>query len=156
MKKNLERLKRIERPAISEAIESAREHGDLKENAEYHAAKEKQGLIEGRIREFETKLAMAEVVDPLRLVGNTRVSFGASVRILDIDTDEEFAYAIVGIDEADFKFGLLSYKSPIARGILGKEEGDDCEVDIGDNSRTFEILSVEFKEIKLPDTEFFV
>ncbi len=150
MKRTLDHLKRVERPAISAAIEEARAHGDLKENAEYHAAKEKQGLTEARIREYEAKLAMAQVIDPERLSG-ARVSFGATVTLLDLDTDEELTYSIVGDDEADFRHGLLNYKSPIARGVLGKEEGDEVEIDTGSATRSFEILAVEFKPIVLPD-----
>lgn len=148
LKDELEHLKKVERPAISAAIEEARAHGDLKENAEYHAAKEKQGLSEARVRLLETKLALAEVIDPLRLNGN-RISFGATVTLLDLDTDEELTYAIVGDEEADFKHGLLNYKSPIARGVLGKEEGDEVSIEVGNGTRSFEILDVEFKEIKL-------
>ena len=148
LKEELDYLKRVERPAISAAIEEARAHGDLKENAEYHAAKEKQGLSEARVRLLETKLALAEIVDPLRLGGH-RISFGATVSLLDLDTDEEFTYAIVGDEEADFKHGLLNYKSPIARGVLGKEEGDEVSIEVGNGTRNFEILEVEFKEIKL-------
>lgn len=152
LKAELEHLKRVERPAISAAIEEARAHGDLKENAEYHAAKEKQGLSEARIRTLETKLALAEIVDPLRL-GGGRISFAATVTLLDLDTEEEMVYSIVGDEEADFKHGLLNYKSPIARGILGREEGDEVTIEVGNGTRSFEILEVDFKPIELPPEE---
>ncbi len=145
----LDQLKRFERPAVSKAIETAREHGDLKENAEYHAAKDKQGMIEARIRLIEARIALAQVIDPLRLSGS-RISFGATVTLLDLDTEDERTYAIVGEDEANFKHGLISYKSPIARGILGRLEGDDVEVPVADGVRSFEILTVSFQEIPLP------
>ncbi len=145
----LDQLKRFERPAVSKAIETAREQGDLKENAEYHAAKDKQGMIEARIRLIEARIALAQVIDPLRLSGS-RISFGATVTLLDLDTEDERTYAIVGEDEANFKHGLISYKSPIARGILGRLEGDDVEVPVADGVRSFEILTVSFQEIPLP------
>ena len=148
LRAELEHLKKVERPAISAAIEEARAHGDLKENAEYHAAKEKQGMSEARIRLLETKLALAQVVDPEKL-GGERVSFGATVRVLDVDTDEEAVYAIVGDEEADFKHGLLNYKSPIARGLMGKEEGDEVVIEVGAGTRNFEVLEVDFKKIEL-------
>jgi transcription elongation factor GreA len=149
MKEELEWRKSVERPSISQQIEVAREHGDLKENAEYHAAKEKQGLAEGRIRLLESRIAMAQVVDPEKLSGN-RISFGATVELLDVDEDKKLTYAIVGEEESDFRHGLLSYKSPIAQGILGKEEGDEVEVKTGAGPRTFEILDVRFEAIPLP------
>lgn len=150
MKEELEWRKTVERPSISQQIEVAREHGDLKENAEYHAAKEKQGLAEGRIRLLESRIAMAQVVDPEKLSGN-RISFAATVDLLDVDTDKTLTYAIVGEEESDFRHGLLSYKSPIAQGILGKEEGDEVEVQTGAGTRTFEILDVRFEPIPLPE-----
>ena len=148
MNAELEWRRSIERPAISKEIEVAREHGDLKENAEYHAAKEKQGLVEARIREMEAKIAMAQVVDPEKLDGR-RISFGATVDLCDLDTDEEMTYSIVGEDESDFRTGLLNYQSPIARGILGKEEGDEVEITVGNGKRTLEILDVRFESIAL-------
>lgn len=150
MKAELEWRKSVERPSISAQIESAREHGDLKENAEYHAAKEKQGLAEGRIRLLESRIATAQIVDPEKL-GGSRISFGATVDLLDVDTNDEMTYAIVGEEESDFRHGLLSYKSPIAQGILGKEEGDEVEIQTGAGTRTFEILDVRFEAIPLPE-----
>ena len=150
MQRELDRLKTVERPAIVAAIEEARAHGDLKENAEYHYAKDKQGMIEGKIREYETKLALADVIDPLRLSGK-RVSFGATLRVMDLDQDEESVYRIVGEDEADFKNGLLNYLSPLARGFLGKEEGDEIEIETAGGTRAFEILEVRYVEIVLPE-----
>lgn len=149
LKTELDHLKRFERLQVSQAIETAREHGDLRENAEYHAAKDKQGMIEARIRELESRLAMAQVIDPEKL-GGSRISFGATVTLLDKGTNEELVYAIVGDEEADFKHGLISYKSPIARGILGKDEGDDVSIQTGNGTRKFEILTVEYKRIPLP------
>lgn len=146
----LDRLRTVERPAIVTAIEEARAHGDLKENAEYHAAKDRQGQIEARIREYETKVGLAEVIDPARL-GGSRVRFSATVQLLNLDTDETVTYSIVGEDESDFRSGLISYQSPIARAILGREEGDEVEVVTGSGTRSFEIVSVEYREIKLPD-----
>lgn len=150
MQAALDHLKRTERPAISAAIEEARAHGDLKENAEYHAAKDRQGMIEARIRDYETKLQLAEIIDPTSLSGDM-VRFGATVRIMDLDTDEELTYSIVGEDEADFRHGLLSFQSPIARAILGREEGDTVVVDTGTVSRNLEILSVAYRPIQLPE-----
>lgn len=150
LRDELDQLKRVERPRISASIEEARAHGDLKENAEYHAAKDKQGLVEARIRALETRIALADVIDPERL-GGSRVSFGATVKLLDLDTDEELVYAIVGEEEADFRHGLLNYKSPIARGILGKEEGDEVTIEVGSGQRNIEIIEVEFKPIALPE-----
>ena len=146
----LERLRTVERPAIVVAIEEARAHGDLKENAEYHAAKDRQGQIEARIREFETKVGLAEVIDPTSLSGD-RVRFGATVRLLDLDLDEEITYSIVGEDEADFRSGLISYQSPIARAVLGREEGDEVEVITGNGTRNLEIVEVQYKDIVLPE-----
>jgi len=148
MKNDLEHLKRVERPATSAAIEEARAHGDLKENAEYHAAREKQGMIEAKIRAWETKVSLAEVIDPEKLSGN-RITFGATVTLLDLDTEEETTWSIVGEDEADFEHRLLNFKSPIARAILGKEEGDEVEVDTGSATRSLEIMDVVYQKIEL-------
>lgn len=150
MKKQLDQLKRVERPGISAAIEEARAHGDLKENAEYHAAKEKQGLIEARIREYEAKVSLAQVIDPTTLSGS-RVTFGATVRLMDNDTDEEVTYSIVGADEADVKSRLLNYLSPIAAGLMGKEVDDDVEIRTDGGKRSFTILAIEYREIILPE-----
>lgn len=148
LKTELDHLRGVERPSISQAIEVAREHGDLRENAEYHAAKEKQGFVEARIRDLEAKLALAQVIDPERLSGH-RVTFGATVTLLDTATDEELVYSIVGEEEASFKHGLINFKSPIAQGILGREEGEEVKVSTPSGDRTFEILEVEFKRIEL-------
>lgn len=152
MRAQLDHLKRVERPNISAAIEEARGHGDLKENAEYHSAKEKQGFIEAKIRELDAKLSLAQVVDPTKLSGS-RVSFGATVTLVDTDTEEELKYSIVGEDEADHRAGLLSYQAPVARALMGREEGDTVEVKAANPPRTFEIEKVEFVEIKLPGFE---
>jgi transcription elongation factor GreA len=152
LEKELQHLKSVERPEIAKAIEEAREHGDLKENAEYHAAKDQQGFVEARIRDLEAKTAMAEVIDPTRFEG-PRIRFGATVTLLDLDTDDKVKYSIVGEEEANFKYGLLNYKSPIARGILGKEEGDLIDIETAGGDRSFEILEVEYHEIELPEED---
>lgn len=140
----LKNLKSVERPAVIKAIAEAREHGDLSENAEYHAAKEKQGFIEGRVMELEGMLGMAEVIDPKTLSGNT-VKFGATVTVVDEDTDEEAVYQIVGDHEADVSKGRISISSPFSRGLIGKEEGDIVEVNTPGGGRSYEILKIEFK-----------
>ncbi len=139
----LKRLKSVERPAVIAAIAEARSHGDLSENAEYHAAKERQSFIEGRVAELEDKLARSQVIDISRLSGAT-VKFGATVRVLDEDTEQEAAYKIVGEDEADVRTGKVSITSPIARALIGKEEGDVVEVAAPGGSKSFEILKVEW------------
>lgn len=140
----LKTLKSVERPNIIAAIAEAREHGDLSENAEYHAAKEKQSFIEGRIAELDDKLARAEVIDLSRLTG-TRVRFGATVTLIDVDTEEEKVYKIVGDDEASIEQGKVSISSPIARALIGKEEGDEAEVSAPGGAKAYEIAKVEFK-----------
>jgi transcription elongation factor GreA len=139
----LRKLKSEERPAIIRAIAEAREHGDLSENAEYHAAREKQSFIEGRIKELESVLARAEVIDPTKFTGS--VKFGATVTIIDEDTEEERTYQIVGEPEADLEKGLLNVKSPLARAMIGKDEGDTVDVRSPGGVRSYEILSIEFK-----------
>lgn len=134
-------LKSEERPAIIAAISEARSHGDLSENAEYHAAKDKQSFIEGRIAELEDKLARADVIDTSRLKGNT-VKFGAQVTVTDEDTDETFIYKIVGEDEASIAEGKISISSPIARAMIGKEEGDTAEVAAPGGAKSFEIVAI--------------
>lgn len=144
LKAELKQLKTVERPEISKAIEIAREHGDLSENAEYHAAKEKQSFIEGRIAEIDSKLATAEIIDPDKLSGD-RVVFGATVTVLDLDTDEEVTYQIVGTDEVDAKIGRISYTAPVARSMIGKSVGDEVTVRLPrKGERTLEIVGVEF------------
>tara|TARA_R110002096_G_scaffold97524_4_gene217378 strand:+ start:611 stop:1069 length:459 start_codon:yes stop_codon:yes gene_type:complete len=138
------RLKSEERPAVIQAISEAREHGDLSENAEYHAAKERQGWIEGRLAELEDKIARAQVIDVSKLDGDT-VKFGATVTVVDEDTDEEAVYKIVGEDESDVKAGKVSLSSPIARALINKEVGDVVEVNAPGGLKSFEILKVEWK-----------
>jgi transcription elongation factor GreA len=137
----LKRLKTDERPSVIGAISEARSHGDLSENAEYHAAKERQSYIEGRIAELEDKLARAQVIDVSKLSG-TNVKFGATVTVIDEDTDHKAAYKIVGEDEADVKLGKISITSPIARAMIGKEEGDVVEVAAPGGSKSYEIVAV--------------
>ena len=135
-------LKGKERPAIIAAIAEAREHGDLSENAEYHSAREKQSFIEGRITELEAVLSRAEVIDPSKLSGG--IKFGATVVLLDEDTEEEKTYQIVGEHEASLERGLLNIRSPLARALIGKEEGDSVDVQTPGGLRSYEILSVRF------------
>ena len=140
----LKHLKSVERPEIINAISVARDHGDLSENAEYHAAKEKQGFIEGRIQELESKLALAQVIDPTSMSGDV-VRFGATVKIVNEDTDEESTYQIVGEDEANVKDGKISVTSPIARAMITKEVGDVFEVIAPGGSKGYEVLEVDYK-----------
>lgn len=135
-------LKSEERPAVIKAIAEARELGDLKENAEYHSAREKQGFIEGRIKELEGILGLAEVIDPTKLSGG--VKFGATVTVVDEETDEEKTWQIVGEHEANVEKGLLNMKSPIARALIGKEEGDSVEVRTPGGTKDYEILKISF------------
>ncbi|MAN45450.1 MAG: transcription elongation factor GreA [Alphaproteobacteria bacterium] len=139
----LKTLKSIERPNIIAAISEARAHGDLSENAEYHAAKEKQSFIEGRIAEIDDKLARAEVIDVSKLTGS-KIRFGATVTLIDVDTEDESTYKIVGEDEANVKDGKISITSPIARALIGKEEGDEAEVAAPSGARAYEIAKVEY------------
>jgi transcription elongation factor GreA len=138
----LKTLKTIERPAVIQAIAEARELGDLKENAEYHSAREKQGFIEGRIKELEGVLSLAEVIDPTALSGT--IKFGATVSLVDEDTDEEKTWQIVGEHEANVEKGLLNIKSPIARALIGKEEGDSVEVRTPGGEKSYEVLKIEY------------
>lgn len=139
----LKRLRNDERPAVIKAIAAAREHGDLSENAEYHAARERQGFIEGRVMELEDKLGRAEVIDIASLKGS-KIVFGANVRLVDEETDEEVGYRIVGPEESEIEKGLLSINSPVARALLGKEKGDSVEVHTPRGVRYFEVLEVAF------------
>lgn len=141
--KELSQLKSDERPAVIRAIAEAREHGDLSENAEYHAAREKQGFIEGRIKELEAILSRAEVIDPSKFSG--AIKFGATVKLVDEDTDEEKTYQIVGETEADIEKGLLNIRSPLARALIGKEEGDSVDVTTPGGLRSYEILSIYYE-----------
>ena len=145
LRAELEKLKSEDRPRVIEAIAEAREHGDLKENAEYHAAREQQGFIEGRIRELEHKLSNAHVIDVANLPRNGKVVFGTTVELEDADSGEAMTYKIVGEDEADIKSGLLSNTSPIARALLGKEEGETVEVAIPGGRKTLEIIAVRYE-----------
>ena len=144
MEAELQRLKSEERPRIIQAIAEARAHGDLSENAEYHAAKEAQGLNEAKVAELEDKLGRADVVDPSALSGNT-VKFGATLTLVDEDTDEEVVYKIVGELEADVKAGKVSITSPIARALIGKQVGDSVEVTTPKGARSYEILNIAWK-----------
>lgn len=143
LRAELKRLKGKDRPNVIQAIAEARAHGDLSENAEYEAAKEQQGFIEGRIREVESKLACAEIIDPASLRGK-RVVFGATVTVADVDTDEENTYQIVGEDEADLDEGKISVTSPMARAMIGKEPGDSVEVRAPGGVRAFEVVEVRY------------
>jgi len=140
----LKRLKSEERPAVIRAIEEARGYGDLSENAEYHAAKERQSFIETRVAELEEKLRRAEVIDVSRLTGS-QIKFGATVTLADEDTDEKITYQIVGADESDIKAGLLSIQSPLARALIGKAKGESVEVVTPGGARAYEILSVAYR-----------
>jgi len=135
-------LKSQERPAVIRAIAEAREHGDLSENAEYHAAREKQSFIEGRIKELEATLSRAEVIDPSRFSGS--VKFGATITLVDEDTDERKTYQIVGEPEADIEAGKLNIRSPLARALIGKGEGDSVEVKTPGGQRSYEVLSIQY------------
>ncbi len=139
----LRRLKSIERPSVIQAISEARAHGDLSENAEYHAAKERQSFIEGRVAELEDKIARAQVIDSSRLSG-TNVKFGATITMIDEDTEEEHIYKIVGEDEADVKARRLSIASPLARALIGKKAGDVAEVAAPGGLKSYEITRVEW------------
>jgi transcription elongation factor GreA len=136
-------LKSVERPAVIQAIAVAREHGDLKENAEYHAARDKQSFIEGRIKDIEDKLARAEVIDPKKLAGD-RVAFGAFVKLSNVDSGEEVTYRILGADEADLSKGSISVTSPIARQLIGKQVGDEVKMRMPGGERTYEVLDISF------------
>ena len=140
----LKRLKYTDRPAVIEAIAEARGHGDLKENAEYHAAKEQQGFIEGRIKELEGKLSHKQVIDVTAIDAKGKVVFGSTVELLEEDTDTEIEYRIVGEDEADIKNNLISYTSPIARALIGRSEGDVVSFQAPGGEKTFEILEVRY------------
>ncbi len=140
----LRQLKTVDRPAVVRAIAEARDHGDLSENAEYHAARERQSFIEGRVAELEDKIARAEVIDVSKLSGKI-IKFGAKVTLIDDDTDEESTYQIVGAEEADIDRGLLSVTSPLARALIGKQTGDSVEVTTPGGSKAYEITKVRFK-----------
>ena len=143
LEEELKTLKSVERPAIIKAIAEAREHGDLSENAEYHAAREQQSFVEGRISELEGIIGRADVIDTSKLSGS--IKFGATVEVVDEDTDEEKTYQIVGEPEADIENGKLNIASPLARALIGKEEGDSVEVRTPGGEKSYEILSVSYK-----------
>jgi len=145
LKEELHRLKTIERPAVINAIAEARAQGDLSENAEYDAAKDRQGFIEGRIQEIESKLSMAQVIDPSSVNAGGNVVFGATVELEDEATGDAVTYQIVGEDEADLKLGLINVSSPIARALIGKEEGDVAEVQAPGGVRRYEIVAVFYR-----------
>ncbi|HNU12023.1 MAG TPA: transcription elongation factor GreA [Rubrivivax sp.] len=144
LKQELHRLKTVDRPAVIQAIADARAQGDLSENAEYDAAKDKQGFIEGRIKELEAKLAAAQVIDPARVDAGGKVVFGATVDLEDEDSGQKATYQIVGDDEADLKLGLISISSPIARALIGKVAGDVAEVQAPGGVRNWEIIDVRY------------
>jgi transcription elongation factor GreA len=145
LRSELNELKGVVRPRIIKAIADAREHGDLRENAEYHAAREQQGFVEGRIKDIEAKLSNAQIIDVKALNAGGRVVFGATVVVLETATDEEHTYQIVGEDEADIREGLISVSSPIARGLIGKSEGDVAVVQAPGGEREFEVLEVRYE-----------
>jgi transcription elongation factor GreA len=144
VKAELHRLKTVERPAVIQAIADARSHGDLSENADYDAAKERQGFIEGRIAELEGKIANAQVIDPAAIDAEGRVVFGATVEIEDLDSGERVVYQIVGDDESDIKAGKVSINSPVARALIGKSEGDTAEVQAPGGVRAYEVVNVGY------------
>ena len=145
LKEELHKLKTVDRPWVINAIAEARAQGDLSENAEYEAAKDRQGLIEGRIAEVEGKLSAAQIIDPATVDAGGRVVFGATVTLEDEDSGQEVTYQIVGEDEADIKQGLLNISSPIARGLIGKEEGDSVAVQVPGGTKNYDIVKVEYR-----------
>ena len=144
LREELKRLKSEERPRVIKAIAEARSHGDLSENAEYHAAREQQGFIEGRINEIESKLSACEIIDPTKISDPSRVVFGATVELSDHRSGDEVRYQIVGDLEADLRKGMISVSSPVARALIGKHEGDLVEIQAPGGSRTFEIVGVAY------------
>ncbi len=144
LRDELQQLKTVDRPRVIDAIATAREHGDLKENAEYHAAREQQSFIEGRIQDIEGKLSNAEIIDVTKLDTGGRIVFGATVELADEETGDEVTYQIVGEDEADIKQGLISISSPIARALIGKNEGDIATVVAPGGEKEYEILAVRY------------
>ncbi len=145
MQVELKKLKSTDRPAVIKAIAEARAHGDLKENAEYHAAKEQQGFIEARIKDLEGKLSHVQVIDVTAIDARGKVIFGSTIVIFDENTDKETTYTIVGEDEADIKSGMISCTAPIARALIGKSEGDEVEFQAPDGLKTFEVLEVRYE-----------
>ncbi len=145
LKRELQQLKSVARPKVIQAIAEARAHGDLKENAEYHAAREQQSFIEGRIKEIESKLANAQIIDVTQVKADGKVVFGATVELEDLDSGETVTYQIVGDDEADIKLGLISISSPIARALIGKEVEDVVEVKTPKGIREYEVLAIRYE-----------
>jgi len=145
LREELSELKTVKRPAVIAAIAEARAHGDLKENAEYHAAREQQGFIEGRIKDIEAKLSHAHVIDVTTLDAGGKVVFGSTVVLLDLNTNEEKTYQLVGVDEADLKHGKISITSPVARALIGKIEGDEVGLEAPGGTHEFEILEVRYR-----------
>lgn len=144
LRDELHNLRSVERPKVIQMIATAREHGDLKENAEYHAARDKQSFIEGRVKDLVNKLALADVIDPAKLAGD-RVAFGATVKLSNTQTEEVVVYRILGADEADLAQGSISVTSPLARSLLGKEAGDEVKMRMPGGERLYEILEVSYK-----------
>jgi transcription elongation factor GreA len=145
LREELKILKSVDRPRIIQAIAEARAHGDLKENAEYHAAKEQQGFAEGRIKEIESKLSNIQIIDVTAIDAKGKVVFGATVALLDLQNDAEITYRIVGEDEADIKTGLISYTSPIARALIGKSEGDEVTFSAPGGEKRYEVIEVRYE-----------
>lgn len=145
LREELKKLKSNERPAVIKAIAEARAHGDLKENAEYHAAKDQQGFIEGRIKEIEGKLSNVQVIDVTSIDARGKVVFGCTVELLDLDSERELTYKLVGEDEADIKAGLISYNSPIARALIGKNEGDEVAFQAPGGEMNYEVIQVRYE-----------
>jgi transcription elongation factor GreA len=144
LRAELEELKSVQRPAVIHAIAEAREHGDLKENAEYHAAREQQGFIEGRIKQLEGELSNSQIIDITALNAGSRIVFGATVDLVDTDSDEERTYQIVGDLEADIKLGLIAISSPVARALIGRHEGDSITIDAPGGTREYDIVAVRY------------
>lgn len=145
LRDELKKLKSEDRPSVIKAIAEARAHGDLKENAEYHAAKDQQGFIEARIKDIEAKLSNTEVIDVTTVDAKGKVVFGSTVKLLDMQTDSEIFYTIVGEDEADIKTGLISYTSPIARAMIGKNEGDEVSFSAPGGEKYYEVIEVRYE-----------
>ncbi len=145
LRAELRKLKTVDRPEITQAIATAREHGDLKENAEYHAARERQSFTEGRVKDIEGKLSNSQVIDITQMPNTGKVIFGVTVNMVDVDTDVEVTYQIVGEDEADIKQGRISVTSPIARALIGKQEGDEVNVQTPGGLKSFEVLAVRYE-----------
>lgn len=145
LQEELKRLKSVDRPSVIQAIAEARAHGDLKENAEYHAAKDQQGFIEARIKDIEGKLSHVQVIDVTEIDARGKIIFGATVELIDEETGKEITYRIVGEDEADIKNGLISYTSPIARALISKNEGDVIEFNAPDGEKSYEVVEVRYE-----------